>query len=92
MFNLEHPEGPPAEVIEVEESGNDDSEDEDEIQTSNKSGIEELKKLTLIVAYSRYINAAKNTPAIITNILNNFFIRNPIKKPISPPKPMLRVG
>jgi hypothetical protein len=49
LFNLEHPEGPPAEVIEVEESGNDDSEDEDEIQTSNKSGIEELKKLTLIV-------------------------------------------
>ena len=36
LFNLEHPEGPPAEVIEVEESPNDDIEDEDEIQSSNK--------------------------------------------------------
>ena len=32
LFNLEHPEGPPAEVIEVEESANDDSEDEYELE------------------------------------------------------------
>jgi len=60
LFNLEHPEGPPAEVIEVEESANDDSEDEYEIQSSNRSGIqEELSKLTFIVAGS---SALKNNP------------------------------
>ena len=50
LFNLEHPEGPPAEVLEVEESANNDSEDEEEIQSSNRSGIEEVNKLTFIVA------------------------------------------
>ena len=60
LFNLEHPDGPPDEVIEVEESANDDSDDEYEIQSSNRSGIqEELSKLTFIVAGS---SALKNNP------------------------------
>jgi Protein of unknown function DUF262 len=58
LFNLEHPEGPPAEVQEVEESANEDSDDEYEMQI--RSGIqEELGKLTFVVAGS---SALKNNP------------------------------
>ena len=81
LFNLEHPEGPPAEVIEDEESPNDDIEDEDEIQSSNKSGIqEELNKLTFIVAGS---SALKDNPLWIpisdifdTQLANNNTLSN----------------
>src|ERR687887_185811 len=45
------------------------------------------KFIFTIPCCSRYISAARNTPAIIANILNNFFITNPIKNPASPPNP-----
>ena len=59
LFNLDHPEGPPAEVLEVEEGANY-SEVDDDTEISNPVGIqEELGKLTFVVAGS---SALKNNP------------------------------
>ena len=51
LFNLEHPEGPPAEVLEVEEGANDDTEDEDDMETSKSLGILRAKQANVCCAW-----------------------------------------
>jgi hypothetical protein len=57
LFNMEHPEGPPAEVLEVDEnSSNVDIEDDDEEEDGEYDIQEELKSRTFVVA-SRALEA-----------------------------------
>jgi len=61
LFNLEHPEGPPLEVIEVEEESNE----EKEALNSNEEQIdptEQFKKFTFIVASRRFSNKLEWIP------------------------------
>jgi predicted transport protein len=53
LFHLEHPEGPPEEIIEVEENAHEDLDDEEEDTRDN------IDKLTFVVAGSK---ALKNNP------------------------------
>ena len=53
LFNLEHPEGPPVEVTEVDENNGDftaDLEDVEDEETAERDIQEEMKKRTFVVA------------------------------------------
>ena len=57
LFNLEHPEGPPIEILEVDEE--DYSEDIEEVENEEEASIdiqEELKKRTFVVASKTLAN------------------------------------
>ncbi len=63
MFNLDHPDGPPIEVMEVDENDSMSDGDENENGESNQIDIqEELRKRTFVVGY----RALQNNPSWVS--------------------------
>ena len=71
LFNLEHPEGPPAEITEVDENDfTTDLEDVEDIETAKRNIQEDLRKRTFVVA-SR---ALQNDPLWVS--VSDIFIKD----------------